>query len=302
MNPQATASPQGAAIAPQPMSTNPQGVASITPLQAPVAPALQQSAAPALSTPPSNPNLQPSTSAQLSNIANYYAIPRDTAKIASAGQAQGAVAQSQFEAQKYQGQLNIEHMKQQLDPSTYSFNHNADGTLTIKNSLGQTVDLATYFNLAGSKQYASPAEVLAKHGATDQSSQQFISAYNNLQSYVQAQIAAKNGDQQAKITVGEFQAKNPGLANLDLGQLQSAFMQQYGQYFGAQSSGNALQQKGVNPTIASQNSPIASSPYYELQQYQQLNQANPITQQLLGGGNNSSAISSLLQSQLTPGQ
>lgn len=117
MNPQATLSPQAT-------TTNPQGVASITPLQAPTAPALPQSAAPALPTPPTNPNLGASTSAQMGNIANYYQIPRQTAAIAGAGQAMGNVAQSQFEAQKYQGELNVEHMKQQLDPSTYNFQHN----------------------------------------------------------------------------------------------------------------------------------------------------------------------------------
>lgn len=101
--------------------------------------------------------------------------------------------------------------------------------------------------------------------------------------------------------VGEYQAKNPGLAKLDLGQLKAAFMEQYGSYFGASNNQGALQQQGVNPTIASQNNPISQSPYQELQAYgAQLNQPNPITEQLLGGGNTSSQLQSILGQQTNP--
>lgn len=259
----------GTPIAPQAVASSPQGVGSVAPIAAPTPPALPTGQAPVGTPPPvAAPNL--GMSQQLQNIAAYYQIPRDTARIASAGQAQGAVAQSQFEAQKYQNELNIEHEKDQLDPSKYQLTKNADGSVTAINSMGQKVDIGTYAALTGQ----NPAEALQKAGATDEASQKFITAYNNLQTYVQDQIAAKNGDEQAKIAVNEFQKANPGLQNLELGQLQSAFMQQYGSYFGAPSANNqnALQQQGVNPTITSRNNPGVSSPYYELQAYPQLAQ------------------------------
>jgi len=246
-------------VAPQPITSSPQGAASVTPIQAPTAPALPTSTPLAVSAPPTNPNLAPSTSAQMGNIAAYYQIPRDTARIAGAGQAMGAVAQSQFEAQKYQNELSIEHEKDQLDPTKYTITKNpVDGGVIITNTLGQKVDLATYVNLTG----ANPADVLKT--STNPADQKFVAAYNNLQSFIQTRIAAQNGDLTAKAQLGDFYKANPGLQNLDLGKLSSAFMQQYGSYMGQPSNPSANQlgaAAGVNPTIASANNPATTSPY-----------------------------------------
>jgi hypothetical protein len=281
--------PQVGAVAPQPITTNPQGVASITPNAQPVAPQLSQAQAQQpIQAAPSAPNLSAGTSQQLQNIAAYYNIPRQTAAIAGAGQAQGAVAQTNFEAQKAQNEIKIQNQQNMLDPTKYQFTKNADGSVTILNSVGDKVDIGQYAALTGD----NPAEALQKAGATDQASQNFIAAYNNLQTYIQDKTAAANGDVQAQAAVNDFYKQNPGLQNLELGQLQTAFMQQYGQYFGQpQGNQNALAQAGqqpaglqvqgtkqpaaaVNPTLTSQNNPVTSSAY-ENPNYQTAFQSNP---------------------------
>lgn len=274
MNPQAPNVPVQTTV-------NPQGSASVVPTAMPQAPQLpaapQVAATPA---PVATPNFD--TSGTLSKIADYYNIPRQTAQVVGQGQVQGQIAGQQFEAQKAQNEIKIQNQKDQLDPSKYQFTKNPDGSVAILNSVGDKVDIGTYAALTGE----NPATALQKAGATDQASQKFIAAYNNLQTYIQNKIAAQNGDQQATVALGEFYKANPGLENLDLGTLQTSFMQQYGQYFGQpQGNQNALSQARVNPTLTSENSPVASSPYYEMQQYPQLANANPITSSLLGGDN-----------------
>lgn len=261
MNPQATLTPQpqaGALVQPQSAIVSPQGVASQVPVQAPTPPVLPQAQAPVGTPPPvATPNFN--TSQQLQNIAAYYNIPRQTAAITGAGQAQGQVAGQQFEAQKAQNEIKIQNQQDSLDPSKYQFTKNADGSVTILNSVGDKVDIGTYAALTG----ANPAQALQSAGATDQASEKFIAAYNNLQTYIQAKIAAQNGDETAQAQIKDFDSQNPGLGNMELGQLQSAFMQQYGQYFGQpQGDQNALAQSGVNPTITSANNPKSTSAYY----------------------------------------
>lgn len=289
--------PQGTALTPQPTTTSPQGVASVTPNAAPVAPTLpaspQIAATPA---PVATPDFN--TSQALSDIGNYYQIPRQTAATAGAGQAQGAVAQQQFEAQKYQNQIKIQNQKDSLDPSKYQFSKNSDGSVSILNSTGDKVDIGTYSALTG----GNPAEALQKAGATDKASEQFIQAYNNFQTFAQAKIASANGDEQATVQLGEFYKNNPGLQNLELGQIQSAFMKQYGQYFGQpQGDQQASAQAGANPTIASRNSYTASSPYYASQAYNLTGETNPYAAQTLGAnGGNPSSVSSILGQAVNP--
>jgi len=282
---------------PAPTTINPQGVASVAPNAAPVP--TQLPAAPQVAATPA-PVQQPNfnVSQTLGNIADYYNIPRQAAITTAAGQTQGNISQAQFEAQKAQNEIKIQNQQNSLDPSKYQFTKNADGSVSILNSVGDKVDIGTYSSLTGD----NPATALQKAGATDQASQKFIAAYNNLQTYIQDKIAAQNGDEQATIALGEYYKQNPGLENIQLGQLQSAFMQQYGQYFGQpQGNQDALSQAGANPTLTSANSPISSSPYYELQNYGQLDSPNPITSQLLGGGSNvSSQLNSLLGQQTNP--
>ena len=295
MQPQAT---PNAPVTPAPIATSPQGVASQAPVGAPVAPALPQAQAPVASPPPvAQPNFN--TSGMVNQIANYYAIPRQTQALTGAGQAYGNVAQTNFEAQKAKNEITIQNNKDLLDPSSYSLTKNNDGSVTIINPLGQKVSIGQYASMTG----ANPAEALEQAGATDAASQKFIAAYNNLQTYIQDKIASANGDQQATIALGDFYKQNPGLQNMELGQLQSAFMQQYGSYFGQTTAPQAalnnpatspLQARGVNPTLTSANSPMASSPYYEMEYYPQLATPNPITSSLLGGSSNGTAMADQL--------
>lgn len=247
-------------IAVQANTTSPQGVAAVAPIAAPAP--TQLPAAPAVAASPASapalPNFAGDTSTQIGNLANYYQIPRTTAAVTGAGQAQGQVAQQQFEQQKAANQIKITNEQNSLNPSTYQTTKNADGSVTILNSVGDVVPIGTFAALTGS----NPATYLTTAGATDAASTKFIEAYNNLQTYTQDKIAAQNGDAQAQAEITQYNTANPGLANMELGQLSSAFMQQYGQYFGQpQGNQNALSQADLTPTLSSLNNPSATSAF-----------------------------------------
>lgn len=231
-------------IAPQPVNTNAQGVGSVapvappTPTATPAAPAPQ--AAPAAAPP------QSLNSGTMDALANYYQIPRDTAQVVNAGQVAANGAAQQVQAASAGASAAAAHAKAALDPSSYTFAHNRDGSLTIFNSAGDKVDIGTYASLTG----ANPADVLSKEGATDQGSQKFVQAYNNLQTYVQNKIGAQNGDQKAQAAVDQFTKANPGLEKLQLGQLQESFMQEYGSYFGQQQNASKYNQLGNAPNVS----------------------------------------------------
>jgi len=273
MNPQSTTTPQpvaGTPIQPQAVVNSPQGAAAPVAVQAPTPPVLPQGQTP-VATPatPANPNFN--TSQTLSDIGAYYQIPRTAAATAGAGQAMGAVAQAQFEHDKAENEIKIQNQQNSLDPTKYQFTKNSDGSVTILNSVGDKVDIGTYASLTGD----NPAEALQKAGATDEASQKFIAAYNNLQGYIQAKIGAQNGDAQDQAVIQQYNAANPGLQNMELGQLQGAFMQQYGNYFGQPSGNqNELQKLGVTSTLANVNNPQATSAY-----------ENPTYASLVGGAN-----------------
>jgi hypothetical protein len=270
MNPQQTLTPQpqaGAQIQPQATTVSPQGVASQVPVQAPTPPVLPQGQAPA-AIPSAAPAVNYNTSQQLNNIADYYQIPRQTAQAVNQTNTAANVASANFEAQKAQNEIKIQNQQNALDPSKYQFTKNADGSVSILNSVGDKVDIGTYAALTG----ANPATALQQAGATDQASENFIAAYNNLQTFAQDKIAAANGDVQAQGAIEDFYKANPGLATggpngqpMELGQLQQAFMQQYGQYFGQPSQPSQSSQLGsaanVNPTLTSQNNPVTGSAY-----------------------------------------
>lgn len=270
-------------LTPQPTTTNPQGVASVTPNATPAPPVLPQAPTPvATPAPVAQPNFN--TSQAIGQIADYYSIPRQTAAIAGAGQAQGQVAQQQFEAQKAQNQIKIQNAQNQLDPTKYQFTKNSDGSVDILNSVGDKVDIGTYASLTGD----NPATALQKAGATDQTSQKFIAAYTNLQDYIQNKIAAQNGDLTAQARIRDYESTpdNAGLKNLELGQLQTAFMQKYGQYFGQpQGNQSALSQAGVSDTLTSANNPKSTSAYYGNFPSPQMSAANstPTVSNVLGG-------------------
>lgn len=278
---------------PAPTVSNAQGVGSVAPNAAPVAPQLP-SAPPITATPApvATPNFD--TSGTIQQIGDYYGIPRQTAAITGAGQAAGNVAQQQFEADKAQNAIKIQNQQNSLDPSKYTFTKNADGSVDILNSVGDKVDIGTYAALTGD----NPATALQKAGATDEASQKFVAAYNNLQTYVQDKVAAQNGDAQAQAAVNDFYVANPGLQNLELGQLQQAFMKQYGSYFGQPYQPSQYDQLGnapyVNPTISSQDNPVSGSAY-ENPNYQAEFQANPY--QTTGAGGSVSSELASLQSQ-----
>lgn len=249
-------------IAPLPVNTNPQGVGSVAPIAAPTPsapPAAPAQAAPTPGAPPQT--LAPGT---MDALAAYYKIPRDTTQIVNQGQVTANAASQQDAADKAAAAASAQKAKDALNPGAYTFTHNQDGSLTILNSSGDKVDIGTYASLTGD----NPAAVLAKQGATDEGSQKFIAAYNNLQTYVQNKIGAQNGDQKAQAAVDQFNKANPGLQNLELGQLQQAFMQEYGSYFGQPSNPSQYKQLGgapnVSKTIASANDSSAASNIYSL--------------------------------------
>lgn len=287
-------SPQGQPIAPVATTASPQGVASVTPNAAPVLP-VQPAAPQVLATPApvATPNFN--TPAALGEIANYYQIPRNTAEITGAGQATGNIATQQYERGQAQKQLQVSNMQDQLDPSKYTITKNAQtGGINIVNSLGQPVDLSTYVNLTGS----NPADTLQKAGVTDEADQKFITAYNNLQSYIQTKIGAQNGDQTAQAQLADYYKANPGLQGLELGQVSTAFMQQYGSYFGQTSNPSQYNQLGdapnVSPTLTSANNPVTTSAY-ENPNFQTEFESNPYQT------SSTSSLLSGLESQQTTG-
>jgi len=287
---QPTAVPQ-APVSPVPTTVSPQGATSVAPNATPIAPQLPQAQAPVGTPPPvATPNFN--TSQALQDIGNYYQIPRTAIQTTNAGQTAGNIASAQFEQQKAENAITIQNQQNSLDPSKYQFTKNADGSVDIINSVGDKVDIGTYASLTG----ANPATALQSAGATDKASQDFILAYNNLQDYVQTRISAQNGDQQAQAKLADYFDQNPGLQNVDLGKLQTAFMQEYGQYFGQpQGNQNALSQAGINPTLSSANNP-ASTSAYENQNLLNQEAANPFQQSLAGtvGQPSGQQISSLL--------
>lgn len=240
-----------------PPTVNPQGVASVAPTPTATPTALPQAQAPVASPAPIQaPNFN--VSQTLGNIADYYNIPRQTANAVNAGQTQANVDQSQFEAQKYQNSIQIQNQQDSLDPSKYTIGKNPDGSIKIVNGAGQDVSIGQYAALTG----ADPAKTLASVGVTDKAGVQFQEAYSNLQDYIQNKIAAQNGDQTAAAKVKQYVAANTGLGNLQLGQLQQLFMQQYGSYFGEPSSQGGktpLAQSRVSDTIQSQNASSGSA-------------------------------------------
>jgi hypothetical protein len=275
MSPQAPTATPAQPVVPMANQVNPQGVSTPpvttapTPSALPTAPQIT----PLSTTPaPQQTNLLPS---QLENIANYYSIPRQTAAMVNAAQAQGANAQQATKYSTAQAGYTADMAQKQLDPSTYTVTNNPNpsnapgGGLNIVNSLGEPVSLATYVNLTG----ANPAEVLAKSNSPQD--QQFVADYTNLQNYIQTKQAADNGSVQAQAELGDYYDANPGLQNVELGQLSSAFMQSYGQYFGQpQGNANALQQAIGSNNIQSVANPVTTSAY-ENPNYQTQFQSNP---------------------------
>lgn len=275
MSPQAPTATPAQPVVPMANQVNPQGVSTPpvttapTPSALPTAPQIT----PLSTTPaPQQTNLLPS---QLENIANYYSIPRQTAAMVNAAQAQGANAQQATKYSTAQAGYTADMAQKQLDPSAYTITNNPNpsntpgGGLTFTNSLGQQVSLATYVNLTG----ANPAEVLAKSNSPQD--QQFVADYTNLQNYIQTKQAADNGSVQAQAELGDYYDANPGLQNVELGQLSSAFMQSYGQYFGQpQGNANALQQAIGSNNIQSVANPVTTSAY-ENPNYQTQFQSNP---------------------------
>jgi len=298
----------GQPIAAAPVNTSNLGVATPTAQPAPTPTLIPAAQAPAPAPTPASVGTQQPPGI-LNNIAALYKIPGQTAQIVNQGQSAGNVAGTQFAAQKGQNEINIQNMQNQLNPDEYTIAKDPkSGGITIINSLGDQVSLATYANLTGS----NPAEVLQEHGATDASDVKFMTAYNNLQSYAQAQVAAQNGDAQAQATVKQFQDANPGLKGLELGQLSAAFMAQYGSYFGAPTNaagGDSLGGlSGVNNTLSQVNNPQALSAY-ENPTYANLPGGSgatvgtytPAPTASATGVNTSGNLSSLLQQQLGTG-
>ena len=287
MNPQIT---PGQPVAPAPSTVNTAGVAA----QAPTAPAVptqlpQGQPVGAPMAPPQNPNTSANLQPALQDIANYYQIPQQASLAAGQTQAQGTQAGQQYGRTVAQNELQTTNLQNSLDPSKYTMNQNAKSQygISITNSLGQQVSLQDYVNLTGS----NPATVLAN--STNPQAQQFVTAYNNLENFMQTTLQASGGSEQAKIQLADYYSANPGLENMTPQQVTNAFMSQYGEFFGQPQQSQPGSQQGVSSTFQSAQSPAASSPYYEMQLYPQTATANPIATSLLGNSNGSTAVSGL---------
>lgn len=276
-------------LTPAPTTQTPQGVTQVAPNQTPApAPIPQAPANVGLPAPIQNPQAG-ATAQGLQNVANFYGIPEKAALASNSAQASGELGKQQLASTQFNAGLTESHLKDQLDPSKYTVNNNpkSPNGISITNSLGQQVDLATYVNLTGS----NPAQVLAK--STDPGAQKFVAAYNNMENLMQTMIGASGGDQQAKTQMADYYEANPGLKNMTPAQVTNAFMSQYGQYFG-QPQQQPQQPKGVSSTFTSANNPVTSSPYYN-QYLQTAFQNNPYQQQLQGAGSISSQLNQLQQ-------
>lgn len=190
---------------------------------APSAPA-PTAAAPAAPATPAVP--QYNTGAAMDAIRQYYQIPGATAGIVGQQQANAYNAQTGFENSQALKSLQLQHMKDKLDPNKYLIRQGDDGSTNIIDPTGQKVDVGTYANLTG----VSPAEVLKN--STNPDEKQFVSDYNSFQTYLQSLIDAKNGNNEAQNYVDDMQKKNPDLVKLPAEQIRQLFMQQYGNYFG----------------------------------------------------------------------
>jgi hypothetical protein len=290
MNPQALTQP----VTPQPTTVSPQGVAAVAPNAPPRTSAIP--APPAIGAPmapPQNPNYNPS--AAMADIADYYNIPRQAALSAGQTQAQGTQSQQQYERGEAQNQLKIQNAQNSLDSSKYTVTQNANSPygIQIVGPLGNTVSFQDYINLTGS----NPAQVLAS--STNKQAQQFVTAYNNLENFMQTTLQASSGSQSAKIALGDYYSANPGLENMSPQQVTSAFMSQYGEFFGQPQTAQPGSTQGVTPTFQSKQSVVNQSPYEELSAYGLSGAGNPVSQQLLGGSGNPLAS---LQQQLAAQQ
>jgi hypothetical protein len=262
MSPQAPTATPAQPVVPMANQVNPQGVSTPpvttapTPSALPTAPQIT----PLSTTPaPQQTNLLPS---QLENIANYYSIPRQTAAMVNAAQAQGANAQQATKYSTAQSGYTADMAQKQLDPSSYNITQDSSSPLGIKiiNPLGQEVSLSTYNNLTGQ---SDPVAILKD--SNNPQAQQLYEDYNNLQNYISLKMAAATGDEQAQAQVEDYEKApgNSGLKNVELGQLQTAFMNTYGQQlYGANPGGQTLQGVGVNPNFGTLNNPKSTSPYY----------------------------------------
>ena len=234
MNPQATTATPNQPVTPVTNQVNPQGVATPPVVTAPTPSALPVAptpvATPSVTSIPQQTNYLPQ---QLNNIADYYSIPRQTAAITNAAQAQGANAQQATKYSTAQAGYTADMAQKQLTASNYTITKNSDGSVKIINPLGQQVSLATYNNLTGQ---SNPVAALAS--ATDPASVKAYQAYTNLQNYIQAKTAAAAGDETAQAEVNDFNKQNPGLENIELGQLGNAFMSVYGSLLYGHSPGN----------------------------------------------------------------
>ncbi len=289
----------------QPAATqqSPQGVTSVAPT-----PPATPSQLPTAQTPTPPAAYQPSLAnptAGLQNIADYYQIPRQTALNVANTQQQEAGAGQRFAATKFQAGVSQQNLQDQLDPGKYKITQDpkSPNGIDITNSLGDKVDLGTYVNLTGD----NPAKVLAT--SSDPAAQEFVQSYNNFQDLLQTTLAHSQNpnDQAAAVKLGDYYKANPGLENMTPDQVSKLFMERYGQYFGMPQA-QSPQNTGTTQNFGSQNSPMASSPYYQMQNYSQLAQPNPITASLLGGGSGGSStgtdytslINSLQQQGATP--
>lgn len=187
------------------------------------------------------------TSGAMNAIANYYQIPKQTA-VAAAG-----VEGNKFNATTaYEGQLQeqSEFAKQRLDASSYKIQNTPDGVRILDPVTGQPVDTNTFVNRTGSQGFDSLMGALQK--SPNQRDQQFVSDYNNFQTYMNASLNAKNSPE-AKNIMASYEAKNPQLKNLSPQQAAQMFNSEYGDYLGVGQQAQGQPQQPMYTPELSQN-------------------------------------------------
>lgn len=232
MNPQTTASPQLAALSPQAAAPAPQAAASAPPAMAPNGAPLNLSAVAPQGATPSVSVQQPAqfdTKGMTDALAKYYQIPSTTQGIVGQQQANAYNAQTGYENSVAQKQLQVQRDQERLDSSKYNIQNTKDG-VKILDPLGNQVSVGEYASLTG----ANPADALK--GSTNPQDQQFVQDYNNYEQFLNAAMQKSTSKEAAQVYQG-FVTANPSLANMTPQQASSAFLSQYGSYFGQQQSG-----------------------------------------------------------------
>lgn len=218
--------------------------AGISPNGAPGVPGVAQGTI----APPVQANTAPqfNSAPMMQDIANYYQIPKQTAL------AQAGVEQNKFNATTaYEGKLQeqSEFAKEQLDPNQYKIIQGPKGVVVLDPVTGQQVSNGQYVSRTGSQGLNNLMDALKT--STNQRDQQFVSDYQNAETYMNAVINAKNSPD-ARNIVNSYQKSYPQLKNMTPQQFATMFNGEYGDYLGLPQTGQTPSQAQLTPQLSQQ--------------------------------------------------